>query len=664
MNRVKILSPAGDYESLRQAVYAGADEVYLGIKDYNARNIEGFDIDSLRRAVNFAHGYGVSVYLAINILFRDCEIQSALDLVIDAYNLGIDAFIVQDIGLATLIRRHYPEITLHASTQMAVHNLEGVRVLERIGYTRVVLSRETPLSEIRRIHEASDIEIEYFVQGALCVSFSGNCYMSSYLEGASGNRGKCKQLCRLPITLSYEDKEIKTGYLLSAKDFCMDKYLDELISTGVTSLKIEGRARRPYYVATATRYYRNLLDGKTADKVTLSLAFNRGYTAGYFDGNGDIISNVQGHNGIQIGKVSHVDIGKRFNVVEISTTYPLSPRSTLKILREGVEVMTLAPYDIKPNDIGVVITTTAQLSINDAVYLLADARLEDAIRDNAHKHPIDIHITARAGHPIVAVLTRGTDSVTVTGDVVDRAKNSPLSMDDFVVSYNKHEYYSPNITVDIDDIFMTKSKLNEFRRKCYAQLDHLHTRSLEKIKISTSYAPQVLTDFCLTETGEIGEARVQIYSPSEYDIDKIKQFVTECTKAGRLAYLDLPNVAFARDIDLIRKIIAETNIGIVANNLYALDLSPNIIAGSGLNIYNNYTAEFFSSPCLIAEDSDLVSNYNMPYMTMLHCPIKSHVGGDCTNCRYRDGYSYTMPSGKTMRLKRKKLSTCVFYLTD
>ena len=173
---MKLLSPAGNFESLKVAVYNGADEVYLGINEYNARNnIDGFTLDNLKEAVDFAHLFGVRVFLALNILFSDDELQSALDIVVKANNLGVDAFIVQDLGLISLIAKHYPTVELHASTQMGIHNSEGVKALLPYGIKRVVLSRETPLSEIKRINANHNIETEYFVQGALCVSFSGNC---------------------------------------------------------------------------------------------------------------------------------------------------------------------------------------------------------------------------------------------------------------------------------------------------------------------------------------------------------------------------------------------------------------------------------------------------------------------------------------------------------
>ena len=258
---MKILSPAGNFESLKMAVYNGADEVYLGISDFNARNnIEGFTIDTLKDAVNFAHIYNVKVHLAINILFSNSELGDAIEVVGKALNMGVDAFIVQDLGLISLINRLYPMADVHLSTQMAIHNLEGILALKKYKFSRVVLARETPLEEIKRIKKFSDVEIEYFAQGALCVSFSGNCYLSSYIQSASGNRGKCKQLCRLPYTFYKGDKKLKKGYLLSAKDFCMIDRLKDLKDAGVDAIKIEGRAKSFYYVASVTAAYRQAID--------------------------------------------------------------------------------------------------------------------------------------------------------------------------------------------------------------------------------------------------------------------------------------------------------------------------------------------------------------------------------------------------------------------
>ena len=188
---MNLLSPAGNLESLKTAIYHGADEVYLGINSFNARNnVDGFTLETLKEGVDFAHVYGVKVLVAINILFDQSEIQSACDLVVDCFNLGVDAFIVQDLGFASMLIAHYPQIPLHASTQTAVHNLQGAKFFEKLGFKRVVLARETSLNEIENISKNCNIELEYFVQGALCVGFSGNCYLSAYTCSASGNRGR------------------------------------------------------------------------------------------------------------------------------------------------------------------------------------------------------------------------------------------------------------------------------------------------------------------------------------------------------------------------------------------------------------------------------------------------------------------------------------------
>ncbi|MBR4998962.1 MAG: U32 family peptidase, partial [Clostridia bacterium] len=398
---MKILSPAGDFESLKMAVFNGADEVYLGVKDFNARNIEGFSLVTLKEAVDFAHVFGVKVNLTVNILFNDDEMQSALDLIIDAYNLGVDSFIIQDLGLASLINKNYPQIEMHASTQMAIHNLEGVKAVEKLGFKRVVLARETPLEEIKRIREGSLVEIEYFCQGALCVSFSGNCYMSSYLHNASGNRGKCKQLCRLPYSLRLNNKEIKTGYLLSAKDFNMLENLKELEEVGVDVLKIEGRARRPYYVGVATQTYKKALADENYDLDDLRLAFNRGYTAGYFNGNDNIISNKQNHIGIEIGKVERFNTGKKFNEIFLSSNVEITPKSVLKFIHNNDEIVITAYDVIKEKDL-FRITTTQIVKVGDRVNLISDFEKEQEMIKTTKRRKINIKIVAKLNQPIEA----------------------------------------------------------------------------------------------------------------------------------------------------------------------------------------------------------------------------------------------------------------------
>lgn len=668
---MKILSPAGDFESLKIAVNYGADEVYLGVNDFNARNnIDGFNLDNLKNAVDYAHVFGVKVLLAINILFTDAELQSALNIAVDAYNLGVDALIVQDLGLVKLLSDNYPQIELHASTQMGIHNLEGVNAILKYGFKRMVLARETPLSEIKRIKDNCDIEIEYFAQGALCVSFSGNCYLSSYLCGASGNRGRCKQLCRLPYSFEHNGKSLKKGYLLSAKDFNLSKRLSDLKKAGVDIIKIEGRARRPFYVGMATREYYNALHGGSACQDNLKLAFNREYTEGYFNGNGGIISDIQNHIGIYVGKVVNVKYGKNFNEVFLSSDRKLTPKSVFKFFCDGKEKATVSAYDLSETSDGLYrITTTQKVSSGDTVRLIVDAGFENAVLSQTRKVAVNLEITALADKPIKAVAHIGGTRLEVCGDTCISAKNQPLTKENIAESFKKHDFFYPVLVkFNSDNVFITKGKLNEFRRKVYEavyiKLTEIERPLLNKIKIADKNEIALFSDFFIVESLKDGfGGKNVIYSPERYVLDDIMAFKNKCAEYNKNAYLDTPNFALAEDISLIRDVVGQTGIGIIANNYYALGFDTEIIIGAGLNVYNAVTAAEYGKPVIVAE-SGHAEKMRYPYMTLRHCPLKSNINCKCEKCLYDDGYAYRTDGGKILKLKRKKLSTCTFYLTD
>ena len=663
---MKLLSPAGDFESLKMAVFYGADEVYLGVKDFNARNIEGFSLTSLREAVDFAHVYGVKVHLAVNILFSNSELQRALALVVDAYNLGVDAFIIQDLGLASLISKNYPEICIHASTQMGLHNLEGVQFAKKLGFSRVVLSRETPLDEIKRIKQNCDIEIEYFAQGALCVSFSGNCYLSSYLCGASGNRGKCKQLCRLPYKFFEGNKKLAEGYLLSAKDFCMADRLQELKDAGVDAIKIEGRARRPYYVAVATREYRHALDGKPADLSELKLAYNRDFTPGYFDGNGNIISNYKNHIGVQIGKITKVVRGKNFNEIFISSRQKIAPKSTIKTFDGFVEKNTLTLFDIKEVEKNLYRATTTQNVENGLdVNLIIDASKND-VENFTRKIDISLKVYAFENQKIKAEFIYNNRTYVFEGETCEKAKNQALTEHDICNNFSKNVFFSPTVFVQTQNAFLTKAQLNNFRRNVYEKITQILTQNnnkkLYKTKIDVNVETKAFEDFEITEnSSEIYHNKNVIYSPEIYEIDDIKNFVSNCKKQNKIPYLDTPNFSLEKDVKLLQNIIEKTQTNIIANNYYALAFKTQIVAGWGLNVFNNISANVLGVPTVGAE-CEVFPKMQAPFMTLRHCPMKSNMGANCSNCPYHEGFSYQMENGKKMFLKRKKLCSCTFYL--
>jgi len=283
---MELLAPAGSMEALRAAVCNGADAVYLGADTFNARmNARNFSAADLQEAVVYCHVRGVKVHLTLNTLVLDREMPRAAELIRLAASCGVDAFIVQDLGVVSLCRQLAPDVPIHASTQMSIHSLEGVMEAAALGCSRVVLARELPAEEIAHICKKSPVEIEVFVHGALCMCYSGQCYLSSVIGRRSGNRGQCAQPCRLPYGYGRFES---TRYPLSLKDNCLAGERDELRRMGVASIKIEGRMKRPEYVAIVTRAYRTVLNGgklMPSDLQELETAFSRqGFTDGYFRG--------------------------------------------------------------------------------------------------------------------------------------------------------------------------------------------------------------------------------------------------------------------------------------------------------------------------------------------------------------------------------------------
>ncbi len=287
----ELLSPAGTWEALAAAVQNGADAVYIGGSAFSARaGAKNFDDTQLCSAVRYCHVRGVKVFVTLNTLIKENEFEDAVHFASFLRDIGTDGIIIQDFGLASFILKVMPDIRLHASTQMTVHSVSGAKALSELGFKRIVLARELSFEQIKQIKRETDTELEIFVHGAICCSYSGQCLLSSFLGGRSGNRGRCAQPCRLPYELS--DKSggvIKRGYLLSPKDMCLINHLGEIRETGIESLKIEGRLKKPEYVAAVTKIYRKYLDNpmkaQKCDMDTLLDAFNRsGFTDGYFTG--------------------------------------------------------------------------------------------------------------------------------------------------------------------------------------------------------------------------------------------------------------------------------------------------------------------------------------------------------------------------------------------
>lgn len=306
------MAPAGSSAALQAALAAGADAVYLGGKQFNARqSAANFDDEQLRAAIRLAHRSGARVYVTVNTLLKDSELDDAASFLRRLHNLGTDAVIVQDPGLIAVAQATTPQLELHASTQLTLHNAAGAQALQRRGISRVVLARELSAAQIRSIREQTDVGLEVFVHGALCVAYSGQCLFSSLTGGRSGNRGQCAQPCRLPYALNGQ----AAGHLLSPRDLCLYQWLPELLALGLDAWKIEGRLKRPAYVATVVHFYRQAIDRLLAGEQPLSWeqaeaelaqAFNRRFTAGYFRGKPGaelLATDRPGHRGVPVGQV-------------------------------------------------------------------------------------------------------------------------------------------------------------------------------------------------------------------------------------------------------------------------------------------------------------------------------------------------------------------------
>ncbi|HOW38336.1 MAG TPA: U32 family peptidase, partial [Bacillota bacterium] len=323
MKRIELMAPAGSKEAFLGAINAGADAVYLGGKKFGARAFaSNFEVGEMPDLVRYAHLRGASVYVTINTLVFDDEVDELIRYTDELVKADVDALIIQDLGMLDLLHRRYPNMPIHASTQTNAHNPLQVGFLKELGASRVILARETPIETIRSIKETVDIEVEVFVHGALCVSYSGNCLFSSMVGHRSGNRGECGQPCRLPYTLLKDGEPISDqAYLMSTKDLMTLARLDELIASGVDALKIEGRMRKPEYVIQTVLSYRTALDASLAERPfdteqeidKLKRVFNRDYTDGYvLNAQPYTLNNAYrpNHMGIEVGTVDAFSRGK------------------------------------------------------------------------------------------------------------------------------------------------------------------------------------------------------------------------------------------------------------------------------------------------------------------------------------------------------------------
>lgn len=508
---IDLLSPVGNFDCLKAAVQNGANSVYFGADLFSARAYaSNFDLKELEKAIIYAKTRGVKTNLTLNTLIKDDEFDDAFELAKKAYEFGIDAIIVQDLGLAKQLINHFPDLDIHASTQMTVHNLQGVLKLQELGFKRVVLSRELSLQEIEYICKNSDVEIECFIHGALCISYSGQCLFSSMVGARSGNRGKCAQPCRLPYQLMENDIEIDKGHLLSTRDLCGLDYIPSLINAGVTCLKIEGRMKNPEYVATVTRIYRKYIDlaeksffqndykVDESDRKILLQAFNRGMSStGHLsdEPNRNLIFKDKPNNmGLFLGKVQKYNKNKGYITVKLQE--PIEIGDTVSLEKESgsynISELMIKDKNIKDTKIGQTVTIgrmKGNINLGDNIYKISSKKLNsiahESINGEHRKVPLNCAISIKHNEPLKIRIKYDTNlsksssyldiysnlDISYSSNVMPEiAQNRPLEKDTVIAQINKTTdsiFEFANIDVDLDsDIFLPKfsATLNELRR--------------------------------------------------------------------------------------------------------------------------------------------------------------------------------------------------------
>lgn len=511
---INLLSPVGDFESLKAAVQNGANSVYFGANLFSARAFaSNFNEQGLKKAIEYAKLRGVKTNLTLNTLIKDSEFLEALNLAKKAYEFGIDAIIVQDLGLGTKLIKLFPDLPIHASTQMTVHNLNGALELENLGFKRVVLSRELSTNEIEYICKNTNIEVECFAHGALCISYSGQCLFSSMIGGRSGNRGKCAQPCRLPYELLENDKKINSGYLLSTRDLCGLDYIPFFAKAGVSCLKIEGRMKSSEYVATVTRIYRKYIDLALSnepylidekDRKELMQVFNRGMSSsGHLDDepNRKLVYKEKPNNmGLYLGIVQKYNKSKGYitlklrEPVEVGDTVSLQNETGSYTISELME----NGKNISQTKIGQTVTIgrmKGNISVGDKIYKMSSKQLSIKAKESYQKEnrkiPLNCHITIHKNEPISIQVTTANSipiyknlNICCKLDYIPlEAKNKPLEKQTVIEQISKTSstpYEFKNIEIDLEEnTFLPKlSILNELRRTA---LENVENYALENI---------------------------------------------------------------------------------------------------------------------------------------------------------------------------------------
>lgn len=687
MKKIELLAPAGTIEAVRAAVFHGADAIYCGGMQFGARAYAGnFTRDEIKEVVQFCHRRSVRLYVTMNTLIFEEEMDSAMEEVDFYYHNDVDALIVQDIGLMDRIRKQYPDFELHASTQMHIHNLSGVQWLKKMGVQRAVLARETPLEKIKEC-ASEGVDLEIFSYGALCVSYSGQCLMSHFTHDRSGNRGMCAQCCRMKYSLMDDTgKPIATEgeYLLSPKDLNALNQLPQLIEAGVHSLKIEGRMKRPEYVALVTKTFREAIDHYYEGKQytvhekrleELKVMFNRKFTEGFLFSQGPTIMNTYrpNHMGVLLGKVKSVRHGQ----IEIELQSELNQGDGLRILNDKediglmankIEVDGLLVAQAKAGET-VVFYHQGNVNIGDRVVKTTDSQLVKEMQrkqEEYRKIPLKVTYKVKLNEPLMmSIMDEEGHEVGVQSTLVcQQAEKSPIEQERFHQILSKMGdtvYEVIDFSGDFEAFFLPVKEINELRRAAVEKMNDLREKRhpLRSAKKEYTFSQRELNDTKIRA--------IEINQENQWK-DLVQHSESWLIFSQNKALLQ------SEKINPIYPIVNENNIypsgkAVFCNELGGLEhlTDKEVVIGSAhLNICNSYALQ-----CLVEQGVDYVMlshevdkiqqisivnafqrRYNQQaplisyqwghreLMMLKYCPVNYHLKDgtkkNCTLCKERD----------------------------
>jgi len=701
------LAPAGNREALDRAVAAGADAVYLGYAAYSARAGAGnFDEAALREAVHFAHLHHVRVHVTVNTLVKDGELGGVKDVLRLLDEVRVDAVLVQDLGVLKLARECFPDLPVHASTQMAIHNAAGARWCREMGMTRAVLARECSLDEIAKC-ATEGIEIEVFGHGAQCVAVSGQCLFSSMIGGRSGNRGRCAQPCRLLYT--YRGK---TAAWLSPRDVCLRDHLPEISRVGACSIKLEGRLKRPEYVAAVAGSYRrgidSLADGsfRKADaqeqddllQIFQRGGFMNGYAMGAQDA-GVICPERVSHGGVPVGRIDSVSGG----MAKVRLDRDLHDGDGLQIRSErGDAEMIYSGHDASAGSMATIrLRPDMRIARGDGVYRLTSSeQLERARALSIAPIPCDMTLVALPGEPLTLTASDGESTVTVTGDVVTAAQKRAMSEEDARRSLGKTgdtPFALNELNVYTDGAFVAVSALNTLRRDALLALENARADAfarpagrecaMPEARKAEGSVPETIIVRSLPqyEAVKVLDARI-VWYPEDFREDALEAGLAQMERG---VWLHLPMKCEQATLDMLHRFVAnhaERLGGVVLGSVGQLGMKWPVPygAGEGIPVMNHLAAQVLREQgCAFVTASGELSGVELTallkhtpnaivpaygrtqLMLLHHCPARTYLGlksghAECRMCDVNspdrlEGTAFTDRRNAVFPLLRQRL---------